>query len=52
MRSLKSVEKRAAPRYPLARMAKIQLGYDAPAAYCLILFAIKYRAKNNRAKHK
>jgi hypothetical protein len=35
-RSLKSAEKRTAPRYPLARMAKIQLGYDAPAAYCII----------------
>ena len=30
-------EKRTAPRYSLARMAKIQLGYDAPAAYCLII---------------
>ena len=36
MGSLKPAEKRAAPRYPLARMAKIQFGYDAPPAYCLI----------------
>jgi len=42
MRSLKSAEKRTArekrtaPRYPLARMAKIQLGYDAQPAYCII----------------
>jgi hypothetical protein len=36
MHSLKSAEKRTAPRYPLARMAKIQLGYDGPLAYCLI----------------
>lgn len=36
MRSLKSAEKRTAPRYALARMAKIQLGYDGPQAYCLI----------------
>jgi hypothetical protein len=31
-----SEEKRKAPRYPLERMAKIQLGYDAPPTYCLI----------------
>jgi len=35
-RSLKSAEKRTAPRYPLARMAKIQVGYDSPSAYCII----------------
>jgi hypothetical protein len=36
MSPLKSAEKRTAPRYPLARMAKIQPGYDAAPAYCLI----------------
>jgi hypothetical protein len=37
MRSLNSVERRNVPRYPLARMAKIQPGYDAPPTYCLII---------------
>jgi hypothetical protein len=36
MRSLESEERRKVPRYPLGRMAKIQLGYDSPPAYCLI----------------
>jgi hypothetical protein len=36
MSSLKSAEKRTAPRYPVARMPKIQPGYDAAPAYCLI----------------
>jgi PilZ domain len=36
MRSLNSKERRTVPRYPLARMAKIQLGYDAQPAYCII----------------
>ena len=36
MRSLKCAEKRAAPRYALARMAKIQAGYNSAPAYCII----------------
>jgi hypothetical protein len=36
MRSLKSQERRTVPRYSLERMAKIQLGYDAPPTYCLV----------------
>jgi PilZ domain len=36
MHPLKSQERRGAPRYPLERMAKVQLGYDAPPCYCLI----------------
>jgi hypothetical protein len=36
MRALKSQERRTVPRYTLERMAKIQLGYDGPLAYCLI----------------
>jgi hypothetical protein len=36
MRSLKSEERRTVPRYSLERMAKIQLGYDAPPTYCLV----------------
>ena len=36
MRAFKSEDRRKVPRYPLERMAKIQLGYDAPPAYCLI----------------
>ena len=36
MHSLKSAEKRGAPRYPLERLAKIQLGDDSPPCYCLV----------------
>jgi hypothetical protein len=36
MRSLKSEERRTVPRYSLERMAKIQLGYDAPPTYCFV----------------
>jgi hypothetical protein len=36
MRSIESEETRKVPRYPLERMAKIQLGYDSPPACCLI----------------
>jgi len=36
MRSFEPEDRRKEPRYPLERMAKIQLGYDAAPAYCLI----------------
>jgi PilZ domain len=36
MHSLKPEERREKPRYPLERLAKIQLGFDSPPSYCLI----------------
>jgi hypothetical protein len=36
VRSLKSEERRTVQRYSLERMAKIQLGFDAPPTYCLV----------------
>jgi hypothetical protein len=36
MSSPKAEEKRRTPRYPLERLAKIQIGQDSQARYCLI----------------
>jgi PilZ domain len=36
MSSPKTEEKRGAPRYPLERLAKIQIGQGQEARYCLI----------------
>jgi PilZ domain len=36
MRSLESEERRKGPRHSLERMAKIELGYDAPPTYCIV----------------
>jgi|HubBroStandDraft_2_1064218.scaffolds.fasta_scaffold294475_2 hypothetical protein len=36
MLSPEAEEKRGAPRYPLERLAKIQLGHGIPPRYCLI----------------
>jgi hypothetical protein len=36
MNSPKFEEKRGAPRYPLERLAKIQLGLGQPPRYCVI----------------
>jgi hypothetical protein len=37
MHSPRAEEKRREPRYPLERLAKIQLGYDSPPCYCLVI---------------
>lgn len=36
MLSPKTEEKRGSPRYPLERLAKIQLGKNIPPRYCLV----------------
>lgn len=36
MQSLKPEERRRSPRYPVDRLAKIQLGIGTPPRYCLI----------------
>jgi hypothetical protein len=36
MQKLKPEERREAQRYPLERLAKIQVGIDTPPCYCLI----------------